>query len=101
MGAAGWTARTLVTTMLRPLWFESPSGIRMYAGAENDSGGWVVRLFDQNGKQISPIVLRVSYEVAADAIMSPLHLDVVTDLMHEMRRQVMAREMIFLTEPIK
>jgi uncharacterized UPF0146 family protein len=73
----------------------------MYAGAENYSGGWVVRLFDQNGKQISPIVLRVAYEVAADAIMSPLHLDVVTDLMHEMRRQVMAREMIFLTEPIK
>lgn len=73
----------------------------MYAGAEKDSDGWVVRLFDQNGKQISPIVMRISYEVAPDAIMNPLNLDVVTDLMNEMRRQVMAHETEFLTQPVK
>jgi hypothetical protein len=85
----------LTATTLRPLWFESPSGIKMYAGAERDSVGWIVRLYDQNGKQISPIVYRVSYEVAEDAMMGPLHVDIVADLMHEMRRQVMSRESEF------
>ena len=67
----------------------------MYAGAERDAGGWIVRLFDHNGYQISPIVFRVSCDVADDATMDPVSLEIVSDLMHEMRRQVMARESEF------
>lgn len=87
--------------MPRPLWFEGPTGIKMYAGAEKDSQGWVVRLFDQAGKQISPITFRVSYEVATDTMMGELPVDIVADLMHELRRQVMEREIAFVAQPIK
>jgi hypothetical protein len=73
----------------------------MYIGAESDSEGWVVRLFDQNGKQISPIVFRVSLEKTAGAATGPLPFDIVTDLMHEMRQQVMEREIAFVAQPIK
>jgi len=73
----------------------------MYAGAEKDPDGWVVRLFDRAGKQISPIVFRVSYEKAANEMMGELPRDIVADLMHEMRRQVMEREIEFLKQPIK
>ena len=87
--------------MPRPLWFESPSGNRLYAAAEKNAGGWAVRLFDQNGKQMSPIVFRVSYEIAADETIAELPVEIVSDIMIAMRRQVMERETIFLAQPVK
>ena len=91
----------MATKMPRSLWFESPAGIKMYAGAGKDSDGWVVRLFDQTGNQISPIVFRVTYETLADEMSGDLDVDVVADLMYEMRRQVMAREIAFMGQPVK
>jgi hypothetical protein len=70
----------------------------MYVGAENDSAGWVVRLFDQNGKQISPIVFRVSLENTTGAATEPLPLEIVDELMHKMRQQVMEREAAFVAQ---
>jgi hypothetical protein len=87
--------------MPRQLWFESPSGKRMYAGAEKRPDGWAVRLFDQNGKQMSPIVFRVMYEIAADETIGEIPVEIVTDIMNAMRRQVMEREAVFLTRPVK
>ena len=87
--------------MPRPLWFESPSGKRMYAGAEKDPAGWAVRLFDQNGKQVSPIVFRVTYEIAADETIAELPVEIISDVMTAMRRQVTEREAVFLAQPVK
>lgn len=72
----------------------------MYAGAEKDSEGWVIRLFDRNGNQISRIEFRVSYE-KAEQMTGDLPVEIVSDLMHEIRRQVMTRENVFLPQPIK
>ena len=73
----------------------------MYVDAERDPEGWVVRLFDQSGKQASKIVYRLSYESAADEMIGELSVDMIEDLMHEMRRQVSARANEFLTQPMK
>lgn len=73
----------------------------MYAGAEKDPEGWVVRLFDQNGKRMSPIVFRVAYEIAADETIGEMPVEIVVDIMNAMRRQVMERENVFLTQPVK
>jgi hypothetical protein len=89
------------SVMPRPLWFESPSGKRMYAGAEKDPQGWAVRLFDQDGRQISPIVFRVTYEIAADETIGELPVEIVSDIMNAMRRQIMEREAVFLAQPVK
>ncbi len=89
------------SAMPRPLWFESPSGKRMYAGAEKDPEGWAIRLFDQNGKRASPIVFRVEYEMAADETIGELPIEIVSDIMTAMRRQLMEREAIFLAQPVK
>jgi hypothetical protein len=73
----------------------------MYIATEKDADGWVVRLFDQNGNRASPIVYRVSYELAANEMIGELPVDIVADLMHEMRRQVMEHEAVFHTQPTR
>ena len=87
--------------MPRPLWFETPAGAHLYVAAEKDPDGWVVRVFDRNGKSMSRLVYRVSNEMAADETMSELPAEIVSDLMHEMRRQVISREEVFLAQPVK
>ena len=73
----------------------------MYIATEKDADGWVVRLFDENGNRASPIVYRVSYELAANEMIGELPVDIVADLMHEMRRQVMEHEALFHTQPTR
>ena len=73
----------------------------MYAGAEKDQEGWTVRLFDQDGKRMSPIVFRVAYEIAADETIAELPIEIVSDIMDAMRRQVMEREAVFFAQPVK
>ena len=73
----------------------------MYASAEKGPDGWAVRLFDQNGKQMSPIVFRVAYEIATDETIGEMPVEIVSDIMNAMRRQVMEREAIFLAQAIK
>jgi len=87
--------------MMRPLWFVSPAGEHFYVAAERDTDGWVVRLFDRNGEQMSPIAFRASYEAVADEMRRPLALEIVADLMNEMRRQIMTREAEFFIQPMR
>jgi len=91
--------------MSRPLWLESSAGARLYVAAERVSDGWAVRLFDRNGKRASRIVYRVLYESTDDtsvfAMSQEVPAEIVADLMHEMRRQVNAREGVFLAPPLK
>ena len=87
--------------MSRTLWFESSTGARMYIATEKDADGWIVRLFHKNGKRASPIVFRVSYELATGETMGEIPADIVADLMREMRRQVMEREAVFHAQPTK
>ena len=82
--------------MLRPLWLESSTGEKLYIAAEKDADGWIVRLFEQSGKQKSRIAYRVDYQTAPDELAGEIPVEIVTDLMSEMRRQVMTREAVLL-----
>ena len=82
--------------MPRPLWLESSTGEKLYVAAEKDGDGWVVRLHDQSGDQKSRIVFRVDFQNPADRIVGEVPDEVVSDLMREMRRQVLARESVML-----
>ena len=82
--------------MPRPLWLESSTGEKLYVAAEKDGDGWVVRLHGQSGSQKSRIVFRVDFQSPADQVIGEVPDDIVSDLMREMRRQVMTRESIML-----
>ena len=82
--------------MLRPLWLESSTGEKLYVAAEKDGEGWIVRLHGQNGSRKSRIVYRVDFQNPPDELIGEVPAKIVSDLMREMRRQVMTREIVLL-----
>lgn len=82
------------------IWFKSPTGKLLQVHAVKDADGWAIRISDEKGNRASPLVYRVSYEVAADAMMGEMPIDIVEGLMHLAVQDVKDRENEILRQPI-
>jgi hypothetical protein len=67
--------------MTRPPVFFNVGDRLLQVAAVQESDGWAVRIYDDKGRRVSPIVYRVDYETVADAAMGGVQLDLVDNLM--------------------
>jgi len=81
--------------MKQPIFFQHAGRLLQVAAAQEDKG-WAVRIYDERGDRVSPIVYRVDYEVALDASMGALQLDLVDDLMNLLRHEAETGRLVLL-----
>lgn len=87
--------------MSAPLWFERPTDRKLVkVTADREGDGWAVRLRDQNGRQISPVVYRLSYETEFLARLGQFPMQLLDEVMQAMKRDVGNRQILFFPDTL-